>query len=174
MQKFHLIFTAIYKYTAEDLYMEIVKLQKDVSEYSLMIVKCNYEEYKSKILLQYDRRWKCYLLPYFNTLTDEGENQKKAIDLIAKQLYVNSSDVSTRLVTENLHTKHSVSNDRTKQYHHKFYEVIISSTNKKIIRRKFTMDDRKYQWFTLDEMLNNNQMMRKNQSVIEDVIKIYK
>lgn len=55
-----------HRYSIEKLYSDILSLQKPISEHSLIIIKSNSCSNKDMILLKYDRRWKCYLLPYFN------------------------------------------------------------------------------------------------------------
>lgn len=155
------------KYSAEDLFQEIKKIQNPTSDFSLVIIKNNHMDNSRKILLAYDKRWKCYLLPYYHTIGDIEIEKKKIVDNISQDLQFNKENISIEFKEEVEHTKYSVSNERTKTYKHRFYKVLISNTNNTIVKPNFKINGKKYKWFSITEMKLNKNIMRKNQDVIE-------
>lgn len=157
-------------YTVDNLYNDIKNLNKGPSKFSLIIIKDCVSDNKNRILLQYDKRWKCYLLPYVRTKEDYDENIKAVKSSVSNRLNISDSAIDTKLVKkESPVTKFSVSNDRTKNYIHRFYTASISITNKIIMRRFFIINGEKYRWFSIDEMYRNKAMKKKNQDIIDEI-----
>lgn len=162
------------KYTTEDLYHDIIQLQKETSSFSLLTIRDNYQNHNDRFLLLYDKRWKCYLLPYFSTSDNEQENQQKAIDFIRTNFSIAADEISIKTLGEKTHTKYSVSNERTKTYKHTFYEIKIHSSNAKLIKKSFKIYDKRFKWFSIAEMQNNKRIMSTNSDVIEELRNWYR
>ncbi len=88
------------KYTTEDLYHDIIQLQKETSSFSLLTIRDNYQNHNDRLLLLYDKRWKCYLLPYFSTSDNEHENQQKAIDFIRTIFSIAGDEICIKTLGE--------------------------------------------------------------------------
>lgn len=161
------------RYTVEDLYNDIKKLEREYSEFSLLIIKDCVENHNDKILLTYDRRWKCYYLPYFRTVRDMEEDKKMANAFVAKSLNVSEEYINIELVRESETTKYSTPNKRTKSYKHRYYIATISTTNKSIIKKIFKINGKKYHWFSIDEMYQNRKIKRKNQDIVNELKEIF-
>ena len=165
------------KYTINNLYNDIIRLSKDTSEFSLLIIKDSSQEHINKILLAYDKRWHYYQLPYIKSDFNDTDNINNCKNKASSYLRIPTNIIEISYLGDNYVEKYSVSNKRSKNYHHKFYKIdiilkndkTIKKSTKKLKRKAFKVDGKKYKWFTLDEMLNNQKMMEYNRDVIDKI-----
>ena len=146
------------RYSVETLFREIVSCSED-HKFSLMVLKNT----DGKYLLKYDRRWKTYLFPYTKT----KENDEKEIFEFIRI----SSGLSPKAIlkqTETDVTKHSVSANMDKTYHHIFYQVSFDSS-RKAAKKTFHHNGTKYKWFSIDEMKLNKGIVSKNIETVKFV-----
>ncbi len=148
------------KYTDKDFINEI-KRASDIRKFSLLVLQDSSNLYADKFLLRYDKRWKCYLLPYRTTHEEDDE-------LFILE-YVNNTLKLQNVFLMNIKTddisKFSVSDQITKSYHHTFYNIKFdagSSFNKDSL----IINGEKFKWFSIDEMKRNKNIMKKNSETV--------
>ena len=99
----------------------------------------------NKFLNYFDKRWSMYLFPNI-----KGNN----IDEIKKKY--NSDKVI--FLFDKIHEKYSVSHHENRTYHHYFYEVDADIDG---------------EYFTLDELLNDNKVKENNSDIIRFIKEYY-
>lgn len=119
------------------------------------------------------------LLPYIKTCVDESANAEFCKVAIASYLKIPENQVDIVYLGQDDITKFSESNKRNKNYHHRFYKVIVKvklkndsalfNSTRKIRKKVIRVDGKKYKWFTLDDMLNNSRIMEVNSDVIDKI-----
>ncbi len=161
------------KYSVEDLFYDLKQLQNTVSQYSLHIIKSDIGIYKNCFLLKYDKRWKCYLLPYTKSAEDEKNDHERVESCVSKNLSIDKNFIDVNLIKTEKYTKYSYSNERTKNYQHRFYEITILSIINKSNKKSFKINNAKYKWFSIEDMKNNKKIMERNKDVILIMSDIY-
>ena len=139
-----------------NLYEDIVKMNVITHPYSLLMIRNE----AAKFLLRYDDRWDCWLLPYYKTTSDDVEH--------LRQCLVNDlSFVAERIERKErkIHEKYSPSNDVNKVYDHTFYYA-QGSLHPCHQKEEFVLGGIKYKWFSITDMLNDQNIMRYNSDVV--------
>ena len=151
------IWTIYYsRYSLEAFYADITKCSDD-HKFSLVILKDN----QNRFLLKYDKRWKTYLFPYLRTT---AENEKSVLNFVIKNIGFQAKRIIKELEKEE--TKHSVSNNMTKTYHHTFCEIEVEPFEKKNV---FKFNGSKFKWFSFDEMKCDKKIMERNAETVKFV-----
>lgn len=71
------------------------------------------------------------------------------------------------------HTKHSVSANLQKTYHHTFYSVCFDAKKYSKGKRAFKLNQQKYKWFTIPEMKADRNIIRRNKDNVEYIEKTF-
>lgn len=100
----------------------------------------------NKYLNYYDERWGIYLFPNI-----KGNN----VEIIKSNYNTNN----IKLLFDKVHNKYSVSHNEIRTYHHYFYEVKANVEGK---------------YFSLEELLNNKEVKKYNEDIIEYIKEYYK
>lgn len=151
-------------YSIRDLYNEISASSEKVHEFSLLVITDSSGLHNDKFLLRYDKRWKCYLLPYRPTHADD--------DASAVAEYVRSFPLASPKIgevkSEKL-TKYSVSADRVKDYFHRFYPVSFDFSASGMCGNSLKINGEKYRWFSILEMKEDRSIREKNLETVDFV-----
>lgn len=99
-----------------------------------------------KYLNYYDESWGVYLFPNI-----KGNN----IEMIKSKYNTNN----VKLLFDKVHNKYSVPHNEIRTYHHYFYEVDANVEG---------------EYFSLEELLNNNKVKEYNADIIEYIKEYYK
>lgn len=150
------------RYSETD-FLKDIKNSERVRNFSLVVLKDISGKFKNSYLLRYDRRWKCFLLPYLQT---HDQDDKKFI-----QEYVDNvlelCDAEIKDVKFDDIVKYSVSDNMTKKYHHTFYLVNFNASDSKLItKRTIVINGEKFKWFTIDQMKRNKAIEQKNSETV--------
>ena len=158
------------KYTLKDLESDILKISKENSAFSLLIIKN--KNNPLQYLQCYDKRWKSYLFLYLHTNENEDKNIEKIKTFVCSNLNVAVEDVNIRFLFEKSHEKYSIPNKITRKYNHRFYEIDLSSF-KNYKNNTFHIRGNKYTWMTLEEMMDNKTIMKKNSDIVGFIREYY-
>ena len=101
---------------------------------------------KDKYLNYFDKRWQMYLFPNIKG-NDIGKIKEK----------YNTNNV--KFLFDKIHNKYSVSDKKIKTYHHYFFEVDEEIDG---------------EYFSLDELLNKENVKKYNEDIIEYIRAYYK
>lgn len=154
-----LFIKAIYnsKYSVEALLADIMSCSNE-HNFSLLL----FEDSQGRFLLKKDPRWKTWLFPYVRTKENDAEAIK---DYAQKNFGVSVQITKTE---ESDFTKHSVSANMTKTYHHIFYK--LSFDEKAFPQKdKFKINGAVYKWFSFDQMKADKDLMLKNRDNVSFV-----
>lgn len=108
---------------------------------------------EDKYLQYYEENWSSYL--FLNTKLT-GENDLEKVEEFVKDT-LNIEDISTKYVGEKIHTKFSEKDQIEKEYTHEFYLVTIN--------QDYTLEE-PFKWFTYDELLNDERIMKVNSDIV--------
>ena len=105
--------------------------------------------------------------------TSKQNNEEKVKQYVKDMLHISEKDFSIFFVKETKETKFSFSNQRTQIYNHSYYDVVIN-IGKKLRKRTFRINHKKYKWFSFDEMKKNRSIMKKNKGVVNNLFEMYR
>lgn len=146
------------RYSVEAFFEDIVSCS-DSHNFSLLVLKDSH----GRFLLKKDSRWKTYLFPYSRT----KENDSGAIlEFLKHALGISSAKITK--TKESDFTKHSVSANMTKTYHHIFYQIDFDA-NQLPAKNKFKVNGMVYKWFSIDDMKADKNLRLKNSETIRFV-----
>lgn len=143
-------------YSVEAFFNDICSVAENKHNFSLILLKDNSGTFPEQYILHYDKRWKCWLFPYFRT----SENDKKSVE--NHLLNMGIKDFNIEKVKEQDFTKHSVSANLSKTYHHTFYLVSFDASKTFANNRAFKIIREKYRWYSTKEMKENKKMYKRN------------
>lgn len=143
-------------YSAEAFFNDICSVAENKHNFSLILLKDNSGTFPEQYILRYDKRWKCWLFPYFRT----SENDKKSVE---NHLFnIGIKDFNIEKIKEQDFTKYSVSANLSKTYHHTFYLVSFDASKTFANNRAFKIIREKYRWYSTKEMKENKKMYKRN------------
>ena len=148
------------KYSSDDFIKDIQNSSK-VRNFSLIVLKDKSGTFLDGYLLRYDRRWKCYLLPYRQT--HEANDEKFILDYVNNVLKLNSAEIKDIKIDDI--EKYSVSDQITKNYHHTFYLVEFDAKASGL-KECNLINKEKFKWFTIDQMKRNKSIESKNSETV--------
>lgn len=129
---------------------------KEFHEFSLIALCLS----DGRFLQSLDKRWSCWLFPYFRS----SENNLESVDKkISEQLHM---EISTTYVAHANHCKYSVSDEVYKIYHHKLYKVLLEDIPKNMQSEEFELDGRQYKWMSITDMEKDSEIMDKNDDIV--------
>lgn len=143
-------------YSVQALYADIVSAS-DIHSFSLLVIKNAQGQY----LLQKNHRWRTFLFPFQHT--KEGTDSEAVLGF-AKAIGLKSPAVTKTLETDI--TKHSVSSNMSKTYHHTFY-AISSDSDTLPAKKSFKASGEKFRWYSIEEMKRDRDMILKNKETID-------
>lgn len=157
-------------YTINKLYDEIIELDTENKHiFNIIVLKNSNKE--GRYLLFKSKRWGCKLFPNYKAL---GENYDKTKEQnnICKML---SDDIGVCKESLNIQyrgymdsEKYSFGDKVNKKYVFHFYFVELNGYEK-LKNRSFKYNGKKFYWMTIDKMLNNKNIKKKNKDVIDYV-----
>lgn len=149
------------KYSVQELYNDIVSAA-DIHAFSPLVIKDSH----GRFLLKKNNRWKTFLLPFSHT--KEKEDSAAILNFTKETIGVPAPSIKKQLETDI--TKHSVSSNMSKTYHHTFYQ--ISFDEKALPQKKtFRVNGEKYRWYSIEDMKADHDMMLKNKETIDFIEK---
>lgn len=153
----------IESYSPEKLYNEIIEQSERKHTFSLLVIKDNSEKYFGKYLLKYDKRWKCYLLPYNATKTNDDE---EFVESVINRFTGLQCEIQEPQKIEQ--TKFSFSDGYEKTYTHLYYGINISVKDSILPDSySFKIGKDKYKWFSIQEMKENPKIMERNSEIVK-------
>lgn len=153
-------------YNYEKLYQDILKLNTEKRQYSLVAIKNTFDEFPNKFLLYYDDDWKVDFFPAIRTVSNDEENIK---DKLSKSLKIKRDKIFiTFLVEKPNQKKYSEKDKLEKVYDHRYYQATIQEFYPELKRDSIVIDGIRYKWMTFIEMKNDKNIMKKNEDIIKE------
>jgi hypothetical protein len=148
--------------------MLIDKLKlKYLHRFSLVAVKDEFKEYANRFLMYYDKGWNCWF--FFSFHTSETQNEEQLSQRISNQLKIPQSAIRLEYISDRLQPKHSVKDDVDKVYQHSLYQCHIKDFTDVLKNDEFKLDGIDYRWMTIDDMENDDIIMKVNKDVVSFV-----
>lgn len=144
-------------YSVENFYKDICSVAEKDHNFSLLIFKDTSKTFPYSHILVYEKRWRCWLFPFVRT--KEQDDEKSVKEYLSEVFGLTNFKISK--VTEQDVTKHSVSANASKTYHHTFYLIELDAS-KYLSKEVFSKNKNKYKWFTIQEMKENKAIMERN------------
>ena len=156
-------------YSVDAFYEDICSVAENEHNFSLLLLIDSSGLYPENLLLAYEKRWKCYLFPFLRTNINDDEKSVK--NYVANFLGI--KEFSIKKISEENFTKHSVSANLQKTYHHTFYSVCFDAKKYSKGKRAFKLNRQKYKWFTIPEMKADKNIIRRNKDNVEYIEKTF-
>ena len=131
-----------------------------MSKHAIVIIKNNNNEY----LQYYDNRWNSYL--FMNCKLNDDFTNKTIIEFISEKLQIEKNNILCEYIGEKTHKKFSESAQKIKEYEHFFYKITISSFTDNMLDKTFYLDDIKYTWYSYEELLSDERIMKVNSDIV--------
>lgn len=152
-------------YSVDAFYKDICSVAEKNHNFSLLILKDNSGLFPASYILNYEKRWKCFLFPFIRTNINDD---KKSVENYLKEVFL-IDDFEIEKIKEQDLTKYSVSANSEKTYHHTFYFISFNATKSKLNKRSFYLNRQKYKWFTISEMKQNKRIKDFNSETVNFV-----
>lgn len=167
-----IVYTAAYiltlygsNYSLDAFFQDICSVAEKERSFSLILLRDTSDLFPASYLLRYDRRWKCWLFPYVRT--SSGNDSLSVSDYIKSVFKIH--DFEIKKTAEQDFTKHSVSANMQKTYHHTFYLIGVDSAKTAADRKSFSIGGEKYRWLTVPQMKASKRIAGRNSDVIRYV-----
>lgn len=146
-------------FSSEKLFDEIMGVVEKEHAFSLCVIKS-----EERYLLKYDKRWKCYLFPYYRTKIENDEESVKSNILRLTGLNQNPDKV---LQKED--RKYSYSDGYEKNYNHTYYGFNIEIGKSSLPQKQdsFVIDKAKYKWFSPEELQKDDRIQTRNGEIVK-------
>ena len=135
-------------YSVDAFFEDICSVAENENNFSLLLLTDTSGLYPENFLLNYETRWKCYLFPFLRTNLSDDEKSVKSYVIN----FLGIKEFSVKKIDEEDFTKHSVSANLQKTYHHTFYSVSFDAKKNLKNKRTFKINRHKYKWITIPEM----------------------
>lgn len=145
-------------YSVDAFYRDICSVAEKNHSFSILVFRDISGIFPANYLLSYERRWKCWLFPFIRTNID---NDRASVENYIKTVFGIKNFTIDR-VTEQDFTKHSVSSNMEKTYHHTFYLVSFCASDSLLKKRAFQINREKFKWFTIQEIKADKRIMERN------------
>lgn len=152
-------------YSLDAFNKDICSLSEKTHDFSLLLLRDTSGTYPANYILRYDSRWKCWLFPYIRT---NKENDKQSVIDYVQSIF-KIKNVEIKKITEQEFTKHSVSANLQKTYHHTFYLIEFNALETPCSKKVFSVNGDKYRWFTISKMKDNKRIIERNSENINYV-----
>lgn len=148
-------------YTKEMLLRDIEAL--DMREHRSSIIAITSSDNPRKYLVYYDPEWRYLVFP--NYKTREYENEKNIVEKLSRDLAIDVANIEVTFRESGQERKYATKHNEERTYEYYFYEGRISS----IDNQNFEIDGRRYQWMTVQEMLNDKETREHNSFIVNCV-----
>lgn len=152
-------------YSVGKFYEDICSVAEKEHNFSIILLRDTSGVFPCHYVLTFDERWKCWLFPYVKT---NKENDSQSIEDYVKSVF-KINDFKIAKVKEEDFTKHSVSANLQKTYHHTFYLIEFNASKSILEKKTFRTFGAKYRWFTTLQMKENKRSDLRNHDVISYV-----
>ncbi len=153
-------------YTVSDLFDDINSLNEVTHNHSIVVIKDTFNHFSNKYLVYDDERWKC---EFFINYRDTENNDTLIRERISNELNIPLNSISLSYKGQRIHPKYSPIEKKEKLYCHKFYLANVTEFNDNIKNPDFEIDEKKYHWRTIEEIIRNNEEKQKNVDVVKYV-----
>ena len=148
------------KYNKDTLLSDIKELNEVQHDHSLIAIKNE----KNQFLVYDDERWTCKLFPNYKTSSIDNEGHLK--ESIASDLNIDSVNVGLKFISARTQEKYSYSHNENRMYHHRLYLANVNDINEE---NDFISNNKHYYWMSLEDMLQDEVIKKKNLEVVDFV-----
>lgn len=152
-------------YSVESFYEDICSVAEKEHNFSLVLLRDTSGLFPSHYLLNYEKRWGCYLFPFVRT---NKENDLKSVENYISS-FIGIKDFKIKKVGESDFTKYSVSANLQKTYHHTFYIADFDAKNTIGKKQTIKLNHQKYKWLSIPSMKANKKIWSRNNDNIRYV-----
>ncbi len=147
---------------------EICELD-ETSTYRMNLIVIKDSGQNGKYLLCYNKTWRCYLFPCHEDSSNK-DNLEQVRKRVEDDLRLSDGELDIKFVGNFIESKYNYDKKFCTKYNFHFYLVELKTnkiSNNKNQRIKYA--GRFFRWMTLDEMISNHQIQKKNRKVVEYV-----
>lgn len=134
-----------------------------MGKHAIIVIKNSQDEY----LQYFDEKWNSYL--FMNCKMQNKDDKDEIIRKINESLLINSKCIKCEFIGEKTHKKFSKSAKIEKEYVHYFYSIDLSNEIEKFNEKEFEILNRKYKWFSFDELHKDERIKKVNSDILSYV-----
>lgn len=153
------------RYGSDALMYDIENLDQTEHAFSLVAIKDGFSGYPNRFLLRYDTRWQCWLFPYYASQDESGEDVIRITESLSNQFRVPEINIQLMKRGFRIQTKFSVSDNIEKTYAHTLYQADMPFPQAEQ-SDSFQIYGTQFRWMSIDEMLADSDIAKKNSDVI--------
>lgn len=158
------------KYNHTSLLEEIKKMDKTEHAHAIIAIKDGFNKFPGRFLVYDDPRWGCRLfLNYPAKSTDRLENEKYLRTKLSEALKIPEEKISLQYRKTVTQEKYSGSHHEKRIYLHSYYTAEIRDFPDNEKENDFSIEGKSYHWMSIDEMLQDENIRKKNEDVIKEV-----
>lgn len=157
------------RYDHHSLYKEIKGMDQTKHAHSIIAIMDSFNPCPGRFLVYDDARWGCRLFPNYPTQQNTEENEEYLKRKIAGDLKIPEENICLIYKKTVLQEKYSESHKENRVYLHRYYVAKITNFPKNELQNNFAIEGRSYHWMTIDAMLQDENIRKKNEDVIKEV-----
>lgn len=136
--------------------------------FSIIAIRDTFNKYPNRFLLYYDARWDCRFFPNYRTKQMESENVENIRRHLSSELKVDADAISVDFREERIQRKFSVSDNVMKCYAHRVYSAALPVSGA-LQADDFVIDGKHFYWMSVNDMLQDKAIQKKNLDVVSFV-----
>lgn len=153
------------KFNAEKLGNEINGLDKTEHRHSLLAIKDTCRDYPLRFLVYYDKAWRCWLLPNYDTMKKDDVSASR--QRLSDELKIPMDSITLEEKACETYPKFSPKVGRMKYYAHTLYEAHVDTFPDYMREETFTIAGTSFRWMTLRQMEQDSEIQKKNMDVVD-------
>lgn len=159
----------IYKnpYDADKLLKDVEAMDRTERRSPIIAVRNATNNFKNRYLVYYDDGWKCDFFPNHRTAETQDADEKHIVEYLSDSFEIPADDFSITHVGADSKAKASAEHDNELRYYdYQFYKADVNRVPKAWKGDSFSVGSKRCRWMTLDEMLRDPNIEKKNHDVI--------
>lgn len=153
-------------YNFEDLLKDINKLNEIKHNHSIVVIKDTYNQFPNRYLVYDDTKWNCLLFPNYK---DNENNIEFLTSHLSNEFQIEKEKISLKYIDQHISYKLSEKDKEYKVYNHKFYIAEVSEFPAYMQKDEFEVDGRKYYWKSLNELEQDENVVKKNNDILSHI-----
>ncbi len=155
------------RYTAEDMYKDIVAMDRTERESSIIAVRDATGEFKNRYLVFFDNGWQCDFFPYHKTVDPVEVDLEQVAQYLSDAFEISRNDFTIQMVGQQESAKPSTEHGGEKRWYvYRLYKADVTRMPDAWRADSFTVGSKQCRWMTTDDMMKNPRIMEVNRDVV--------
>ena len=155
------------RYTAEDMYKDIVAMDRTERESSIIAVRDATGDFRNRYLVFFDEGWQCDFFPYHKTVEPISVDLEQVAQYLSDAFEISRSDFTIQPVAQQESAKPSTEHGGEKRYYvYHLYKADVTRMPDAWRGDSFTVGSKRCRWMTTEDMMKDPRIREVNSDVV--------